>query len=74
MCKWFAYGPADATAAAIIFCFIKIEIGFTFLLLAYPGCSGKETVKLVSHALLLLTVCQDFAHKNLLFIPVSFGN
>jgi len=29
----------------IIYCFIKIEIGLTFLMLAYPGCPGKEAVK-----------------------------
>ena len=26
-------------------CFSKIQIGFTFLVLAYPGCPGKEAVK-----------------------------
>jgi len=36
-----AYGPADATAS----CFSKIQIGFTFLVPAYPGCPGKEAVK-----------------------------
>jgi len=28
----------------IISCFIKIQIGLTFLLPAYPGCLGKEAV------------------------------
>jgi len=32
----------------IISCFIKIYIGLTFLVQAYPGCPGKESVKLVS--------------------------
>jgi len=32
---------------SIIFCFIKIQIGLTFLLTAYPGCPGKEAVKRV---------------------------
>ena len=32
----FAYGPADATATHCL-CFSKIQIGFTFLILAYPG-------------------------------------
>ena len=36
MQKWFAYGPADATATSIISCFIKIRIGFTFLVPATP--------------------------------------
>jgi len=26
-------------------CFSKIQIGFTFLVSAYPGCPGKEAVK-----------------------------
>jgi len=32
----------------IISCFIKIQIGLTVLVLAYPGCPGKEAVKWVS--------------------------
>ena len=32
----------------IIFCFIKIQIGLTFLLLSYPGCPGKEATKRMS--------------------------
>jgi len=28
-------------------CSSKIQIGFTFLVLAYPGCPGKEAVKRV---------------------------
>jgi len=28
-------------------CFSKIQIGFTFLVLAYPGCPGKRAVKRV---------------------------
>jgi len=48
-CKWFAYGPADATASTIISCFIEIQIiDLTFLLLANPGFPGKETIKLGS--------------------------
>jgi len=40
-------GADDATASQnlIISCLI-IQTGFTFLLLAYPGCPGKEAVKL----------------------------
>jgi len=37
ICIWSSCHP-------IISCFLKIQIGFTFLLLAYPGCPGKETV------------------------------
>ena len=29
----------------IVFCFSKIQIGFTFLVLAYPGSPGKRAVK-----------------------------
>jgi len=47
-CKWFAYGPADATAPPpTISCFSKIQNGSAFLLLAYPGCPGQEAVKLI---------------------------
>jgi len=28
-----------------VYCSSKIQIGFTFLVPAYPGCSGKEAVK-----------------------------
>jgi len=28
-----------------VFCSSKIQIGFTFLVPAYPGCTGKEVVK-----------------------------
>jgi len=48
MQKWFAYGPADATATSIISCFIKIRIGFYLSGAGYPGCPGKEAVKQVS--------------------------
>jgi len=36
-------------------CSSKIQIGFTFLVPAYPGCPGKEAVKW----LLLLLVVQE---------------
>jgi len=32
----------------IISCFIKIKIGLTFMVPAYPGCPGKEAAKHVS--------------------------
>ena len=35
-------------------CSSKIHIGFTFLVLAYPGCPGKEAVKWLLLLLLLL--------------------
>jgi len=39
----------------IISCFIKIQIGLTFLVPAYPGCPGKEALKCV-FACLSITV------------------
>jgi len=42
------YGPADATATRSSLGFIKMQIGLTFLVLAYPGCPGKEAFKWVS--------------------------
>jgi len=47
-CKWFAYGPSDATTTPIISFFIKIQNGSSFLVPAYPGCPGKQPVKRVS--------------------------
>ena len=41
-----AYGPADATATHCLF-FSKIQIGFTFLVLAHPGSPGQRAVKRV---------------------------
>ena len=32
----------------VISCFIKIQTGLAFLMLAYPGCPGKETFKWMS--------------------------
>jgi len=34
----------------------KIQIGFTFLVPAYPGCPGKEAVKWLLLLLLLLVI------------------
>ena len=36
-------------------CSSKIQIGFTFLVPAYPGCPGKEAVKGVLKGLLSIT-------------------
>ena len=38
----------SSDASAIFFCFIKIHNGMTFLVPAYPGCSGKEAIKWMS--------------------------
>jgi len=41
-------------------CSSKIQIGFTFLVPAYPGCPGKEAVKW----LLLLLSCSNNVQRN----------
>jgi len=41
-CKWFAYGPADATATP------SSLASLTFLVPDYPGCPGREAIKWVS--------------------------
>jgi len=46
-CKWFACGPADATATSSLF-FIRIQVCLTFLVLDYAAFSGKEAVKWAS--------------------------
>jgi len=47
----------------IISCFIKIQIGLTFLVLAYPGCAVKEAVKRVS-VLQLNTMSTEQRNSN----------
>ena len=42
-------------------CSSKIQIGFTFLVPAYPGCRGKEAVKWL---LLLLLAGREFLHSE----------
>jgi len=42
-------------------CSSKIQIGFTFLVPAYPGCLGKEAVKL-----LLLLLLSDYNRCELI--------
>jgi len=42
------YGPAAATATPSSLASLKIQNGLTFLVPAYPGCPGKETVERVS--------------------------
>jgi len=45
-------------------CSSKIQIGFTFLVPAYPGCPGKEAVKW----LLLLLSLQNVLFYSLFFV------
>jgi len=44
-CKGFALQSSWCYCHHIISCLIKIQIGLTFPLSAYPGCCGKEAVK-----------------------------
>jgi len=49
--------------------FIKIQIGLTSLVPAYPGCPGKEAVKRVSVFIIIETYLYKFN-----FSSVSFNN
>jgi len=52
----------------VISCFIKIQIYFNFLVLAYPGCPGKEAIKWVSVlGLLFVFFCHPMC-CSLLFV------
>jgi len=48
-CVWSSWCHCDP----IISCFLKIQNGLTFVVLAYQGCPGKEAVKRVSVCLSL---------------------
>jgi len=52
----YAYGPADATATHCLLV-QQIQIGFTVLVPAHPGCAGQRANKRVSYltSYLLLT-------------------
>ena len=39
-------------------CFSKIHIGFTFLVLAHPGCPGKRAIKRV----MMMNICVKFTY------------
>ena len=51
---------ADATATPVICCFIKIQIGLTFLVPADPDHPGKEAVKQRCLFCLLLLLMSAF--------------
>ena len=53
-CKWFCIWSSCCHCHPVISCFIKIQIALTFLVLAYPGCPGKEAVKWLLVACCLL--------------------
>jgi len=54
MCKWFTYGPADATAASSSLVLLKSR-GLAFLVPAYPGCPGKRPLNGLSVCFAVLT-------------------
>jgi len=41
-----------------VFCFSKIQIGFTFLVPAHPGCPGKRAVKRVCVCVCVVHGCR----------------
>ena len=54
-------------------CFSKIQIGFTFLVLAHPGSPGKRAVKLVFVVVVVVVV--DFLFQTPVFVSfVNFDN
>jgi len=44
-----------------ISCFSKIQVGFTFLLLAYPGSPGKRAIKRVMMMMMMMTMTMAMA-------------
>jgi len=53
-----------------VYCSSKIQIGFTFLVPAYPGCSGKEAVKWLLMSIHSCATCQ---HYMLLAMLMTFN-
>jgi len=45
-------------------CFSKIQIGFTFLVLAHPGSSGKRAIKLVCVCVCVCILFQSFTQST----------
>jgi len=57
ICMWSSWCHCQP----VISCFIKIQTGLTFLVLAYPGCPGKKAVKWASVCQLSLNVLCIFS-------------
>jgi len=57
-CKWFAYGPAEATATHYLLLQQNPE-WFTFLVPAYPGCPGKKAINVCVCVCVVVCVCVD---------------
>jgi len=54
-------------------CFSKVQIGFTFLVPAYPGSPGKRAVKRV-YVCMLYCTCTAFVANKLHQLIVTSGN
>jgi len=54
-------------------CSSKIQIGFTFLVLAYPGYPGKEAVKWLLLLLLIYIEISSLFKLSLFLFTVSFA-
>ena len=67
ICTWFSWCHCHA----IISCFIKSRIAFTFVVPAYPDCPGKEAVKQMFVSLFLAPVL--FLAVKLLIIMCFFS-
>jgi len=53
-------------------CSSKIQIGFTFLVPAYPGYPGKEAVKWLLLLLYVVKVCDSMTRSNIEMIMGEF--
>jgi len=67
ICIWSSWSHCHCHP--IISCLIKIHIGLTYLVSAYPGCTGKEAVKRVSVNWLLRYGHQRASKRELLRWP-----
>ena len=66
MCR-FAYSPADATATHFS-CFSKIQVGFIFLVPAYPNSPGQRAVKQV--CVCVTSISDKLPQKALLSLAI----
>ena len=52
-------------------CFSKIQIGFTFLVLAHPGSPGQRAVKRVCVCVCVCVLCTRLSLRLFYNLPVS---
>jgi len=57
---------------ACLYCMLPHSYGFTFLVLAYPGCPGKEAVKWLLLLLLLFPTYSFFFTFSLLISSLTY--